>query len=165
VSSWAGPRVRRTGALGALHQASAPGVGSGVTDRAKNRLPLRGRERPAVEGQGWFKREPRRFAQPVRVVLEADRLPKPGDTRAGSSPPIHAAADPRPPGQRRVRGAAAAWWKAAKIDGVTMAHRLWQHTRLNGAPIQEHIDPLLGAPSEHGVGDGGTKPSAGLGDP
>jgi hypothetical protein len=28
-----------------------------------------------------------------------------------------------------------------------VAHRLWQHTRLNGAPIQEHIDPLLGAPS------------------
>ena len=61
-------------------------------------------------------------------------------------------------------GDEAAWWKAANIDAVTMAHRLWQHTRLNGAPIQEHIDPVVGAPSEHGVDDGGAKPSAGLGD-
>jgi hypothetical protein len=36
-----------------------------------------------------------------------------------------------------------AWWKAAIIDPADIAHRLWQHTRLNGAPIQEHIDPLL----------------------
>ena len=62
-------------------------------------------------------------------------------------------------------GDEAAWWKAANIDAVTMAHRLWQHTRLNGAPIQEHIDPVLGPASVHGVDDGGAKPSAGLGDP
>jgi hypothetical protein len=43
-------------------------------------------------------------------------------------------------------GDEAAWWTSADIDAVTIAHRLWQHTRLNGAPIQEHIDPLLGPP-------------------
>ena len=44
-------------------------------------------------------------------------------------------------------GDEAAWWTSAGIDALAVAHRLWQHTRLNGAPIQEHIDPLLGAPS------------------
>jgi len=36
-----------------------------------------------------------------------------------------------------------AWWKSAGIDPAAIAQRLWQHTRLNGAPIQEHLDPLL----------------------
>jgi hypothetical protein len=44
-----------------------------------------------------------------------------------------------------------AWWKAAGIDPAEVAHRLWQHTRLNGAPIQEYIDPLLGVPSAQGL--------------
>jgi hypothetical protein len=35
---------------------------------------------------------------------------------------------------------------------MTMAHRLWQHTRLKGAPIQEHIDPLLGPPPVQAAG-------------
>jgi hypothetical protein len=42
------------------------------------------------------------------------------------------------------KGDEAAWWASAGIDALAVAHRLWQHTRLNGAPIQEHIDPLLG---------------------
>jgi hypothetical protein len=62
-------------------------------------------------------------------------------------------------------GDEAAWWQAANIDAVTMAHRLWQHTRLDGAPIGEHIDPVLGPASVHGVDDGAAKPSAGPGDP
>jgi hypothetical protein len=45
------------------------------------------------------------------------------------------------------QGDEAAWWASASIDALAVAHRLWQHTRLNGAPIQEHIDPLLGAPT------------------
>ena len=45
------------------------------------------------------------------------------------------------------QGDEAAWWASAGIDALAVAHRLWQHTRLNGAPIQEHIDPLLGPPS------------------
>jgi hypothetical protein len=53
-----------------------------------------------------------------------------------------------------------AWWKAANIDPAVIAHRLWQHTRLNGAPIQEHIDPLLTPASMQGVDDGGTQSSA-----
>jgi hypothetical protein len=44
-------------------------------------------------------------------------------------------------------GDEAAWWKDSGIDAVTVAHQLWQHTRLNGAPIQKHIDPLLGPPT------------------
>jgi hypothetical protein len=51
-----------------------------------------------------------------------------------------------------------AWWKAANIDPADIAHRLWQHTRLNGAPIQEHIDPLLTQPSVRAVDEGGGKP-------
>jgi hypothetical protein len=42
-------------------------------------------------------------------------------------------------------GDEAAWWKSTDLDPVMIAHRLWQHTRLNGVPIQQHIDPLLGA--------------------
>jgi hypothetical protein len=41
-------------------------------------------------------------------------------------------------------GDEAAWWKSTGLDPVTIAQRLWQHTRLNGAPIQMRIDPLLG---------------------
>jgi ERF superfamily len=57
-----------------------------------------------------------------------------------------------------------AWWKSGGIDPAVIAERLWQHTRLDGAPIQEHVDPLLGPVSVHGVDDDGAKPSAGLGD-
>jgi hypothetical protein len=55
----------------------------------------------------------------------------------------------------------AAWWKSAGIDAVTIAQRLWQHTRLSGAPIQQHIDPLLGPPSVQMAGGGGPVSSAG----
>jgi hypothetical protein len=46
------------------------------------------------------------------------------------------------------------WWNSAGIDAVTIAHKLWQHTRLNGAPIQEHIDPLLSPQSVDAADDG-----------
>jgi hypothetical protein len=55
----------------------------------------------------------------------------------------------------------AAWWKSAGIDAVTIAQRLWQHTRLSGAPIQRHIDPLLGPLPKHEVDDSPANPSAG----
>jgi hypothetical protein len=45
------------------------------------------------------------------------------------------------------QGDEGAWWASAGIDALAVANRLWQHTRLNGAPIQEHIDPLLGVSS------------------
>jgi hypothetical protein len=61
-------------------------------------------------------------------------------------------------------GDEAAWWTSAGLDAGAIAHRLWQHTRLNGAPIQEHIDPLLGLPSVPAAKDAGPKPSAGPGD-
>jgi hypothetical protein len=48
-------------------------------------------------------------------------------------------------------GDEAAWWKSTDLDPVMIAQRLWQHSRLNGAPIQQHIDPLLGTPSMDGV--------------
>ena len=47
-------------------------------------------------------------------------------------------------------GDEAAWWKSTDLDPVLIAHRMWQHTRLNGSAIQEHIDPLVSAPSVHG---------------
>jgi hypothetical protein len=47
-------------------------------------------------------------------------------------------------------GDEAAWWKSTNMDPVMIAQRLWQHTRPNGSPIQEHIDPLVSAPSVHG---------------
>jgi hypothetical protein len=61
------------------------------------------------------------------------------------------------------QGDEAAWWASAGIDALAVAHRLWQHTRLNGAPIQEHIDPLLGPPLVQATGDGGGEPPAGAG--
>jgi hypothetical protein len=45
------------------------------------------------------------------------------------------------------QGDEAAWWASAGIDPLTVARRLWQHTRLNGAPIQDHVDPLVGPPT------------------
>src|SRR5262249_36978485 len=47
----------------------------------------------------------------------------------------------------RRSGDEAAWWKSTDLDPVIIAQQLWQHTRLNGVPIQQHIDPLLGASS------------------
>jgi hypothetical protein len=61
-------------------------------------------------------------------------------------------------------GDEAAWWTSAGIDAVTIAHRLWQHTRLNGTPIQPHLDPLLGPPSLPAAKDGGAEQSARPGD-
>jgi hypothetical protein len=53
------------------------------------------------------------------------------------------------------------WWRSAGIEPVAVAQRLWQHTRLNGTPIQEHVDPLLGPPSADGMDEGRANPSAG----
>jgi hypothetical protein len=50
------------------------------------------------------------------------------------------------------------------MDPVMIAQRLWQHTRLNGAPIHEHIDPLLSAPSVHRVHGDRANPLAGPAD-
>jgi hypothetical protein len=58
-------------------------------------------------------------------------------------------------------GDEAAWWKSAGIDAVAVAHRLWQHTRLSGAAIQEHIDPLVSPAPASRVDDGGGSPSVG----
>jgi hypothetical protein len=61
-------------------------------------------------------------------------------------------------------GNEAAWWTSAGLDAGAIAHRLWQHTRLNGAPIQEHIDPLLGLPSAPSAKGGAAEQPAGPGD-
>jgi hypothetical protein len=61
------------------------------------------------------------------------------------------------------QGDEAAWWASAGIDALAVARRLWQHTRLDGAPIQEHIDPLLGPPFVQATGDGGPESLAGPG--
>jgi hypothetical protein len=60
-------------------------------------------------------------------------------------------------------GDEAAWWRSTDLDPVMIAHRLWQHSRLNGVPIQQHIEPLLGTSSVHGVDYGQANPSTGLG--
>jgi hypothetical protein len=54
-----------------------------------------------------------------------------------------------------------AWWEAAGIEPAVIAQRLWQHTRLDGAPIQEHIDPLLRPPTVQAAKDAGLEPSVG----
>jgi hypothetical protein len=54
-----------------------------------------------------------------------------------------------------------AWWKSAGIDPAVIAQRLWQHTRLDGAPIQEHLDPLPGPPTVQAAKDAGPEPPAG----
>jgi hypothetical protein len=58
-------------------------------------------------------------------------------------------------------GDEAAWWKSTDVGPVMIAQRLWQHSRLNGVPIQQHIDPLLGATSAQRMDDGRASPSAG----
>jgi hypothetical protein len=62
-------------------------------------------------------------------------------------------------------GDEAAWWEASGIDSVAIAHRLWQHTRLDGAPIQQHIDPLPNSPLVQREDEVGARTSAGPGDP
>jgi hypothetical protein len=61
-------------------------------------------------------------------------------------------------------GDEAAWWTSAGIDAIAVAHRLWQHTRLDGTPIQQHIDPLLSLPAVRRADDGGAKVPLGPGD-
>ena len=61
-------------------------------------------------------------------------------------------------------GDEAAWWTSTDLDPVMIAQRLWQHSRLNGVPIQQHVDPLLDASSVHRVDDTGANPSTGSGD-
>jgi hypothetical protein len=58
-------------------------------------------------------------------------------------------------------GDEAAWWTSAGLDAGAIAHRLWQHTRLDGAPIQEYLDPLPGPPTVQAAKDAGPEPSAG----
>jgi hypothetical protein len=58
-------------------------------------------------------------------------------------------------------GDEADWWKSTGINPAVMAQRLWQHTRLDGALIQEHIDPLLGPPTVQAAKDAGPEQSAG----
>src|SRR5580693_736727 len=58
-------------------------------------------------------------------------------------------------------GDEADWWKSAGIDPAVIAQRLWQHTRLDGAPIQEHLDPLLGPPTVQAAKEGGAEQSVG----
>jgi hypothetical protein len=61
-------------------------------------------------------------------------------------------------------GDEAAWWKSAGIDPVAVAHRLWQHSRLDGAPILDHLDPLAGAPAAPRTRDRGASRSTGPAD-
>ena len=58
-------------------------------------------------------------------------------------------------------GDEADWWRSAGIDAVMIAHKLWEHTRLNGAPIQQHIDPLLSPLPKHELDAGSANPSVG----
>jgi ERF superfamily len=53
------------------------------------------------------------------------------------------------------------WWNSAGVDPAVIAQRLWQHTRLDGAPIQEHLDPLLGPPTVQAAKDAGPEPPPG----
>jgi hypothetical protein len=52
-----------------------------------------------------------------------------------------------------------AWWTSNDLDPVTIAQRLWQHSRLNGVQIQQHTDPLFSAPSAHRTDDSRAGPS------
>src|ERR1700724_2004337 len=63
-----------TPALRPLHQASAPGIGSGVTDRTEDRQAIGRSERPPIERECWFQRKGFPVGEPVRVVLETCRL-------------------------------------------------------------------------------------------
>jgi len=44
------------------------------------------------------------------------------------------------------RGDEAAWWNELKLDPVMAARQLWEHTRLNEAPVHRRIGTLLAAP-------------------
>jgi hypothetical protein len=41
------------------------------------------------------------------------------------------------------RGDEAAWWRELKLDPVTVARQLWEHTRLNEAPVHRRIGTSL----------------------
>ena len=77
------------------------------------------------------------------------------------------------PGLLEIRGAVdipvVGLGEATLLAALSMGYRLGlvtidpvrQHARLNGAPIQEHIDPLPGPPLVQATGDGGPEPPAG----
>jgi hypothetical protein len=44
------------------------------------------------------------------------------------------------------RGDEPAWWESVKLDPVAVARRLWERTRLNGAPVHRNIGTSPSAP-------------------
>jgi ERF superfamily len=53
------------------------------------------------------------------------------------------------------RGDEAAWWGSVNIEPAIFAQRLWQQSRLNGAPVHRNISTLLSAPAVRDSEDGG----------
>jgi hypothetical protein len=41
------------------------------------------------------------------------------------------------------RGDELAWWESVKLDPVAVARQLWEHTRLNEAPVHRRIGTSL----------------------
>jgi hypothetical protein len=52
-----------------------------------------------------------------------------------------------------------AWWTSHDLDPVTIAYRLWQHSRLNGVPLQQPTDLSFSTPSVHPTDDSRASPS------
>jgi len=62
------------------------------------------------------------------------------------------------------RGDEPAWWQSVNIDPAIVAQRLWQQSRLNGAPVRRNIGTLMSAPVVRDSEDGRIQPPAGPAD-
>jgi hypothetical protein len=183
----AAPKKRQVRAESLLGQAEADAIGSLVSRRCPRRRSLLHRSSPKCNAVVWHVdksalplSEPRRYRNRAHLEFVASQPCLVCGRQTCDAHHLRFM-QPRALGRRvsdefavplcrthhralHRSGDEAAWWKAVGIDAVTIAHRLWQYTRLDGGPIQEHIDPLLSAPSVH-RGDGDrANPSAGPGD-
>jgi hypothetical protein len=155
----------------------APPITSQLSESPQSEVPAQSQLPPVNNAVAWHVDksalplgEPRRYRDPIHLEFVGSQA----CLRCGRQPsdPHHLRfAQPRALGRKvsdeyavplcrthhreaHRHGDEVAWWKSAGIDPVAVAHRLWQHTRLNGVPMQQHIEPLLGPPLPDGAQDG-----------
>src|SRR5271163_1336838 len=62
------------------------------------------------------------------------------------------------------RGDEATWWESVKLDPLAVARRLWEQTRLNGAPVHRSVGTSPSAPLGRALEDGRVDPPVGPAD-
>jgi hypothetical protein len=151
-----------------------PAVSSGPEERVNNAVAWR------IDKSALTHSEPRRYRDRAHLEFVASQ-PCLLCGRRPSDPHHLRFAQPRALGRRvsdefvvplcrthhRVlhrQGDEAAWWESVKLDPVSVARRLWEQTRLNGAPVHRNIGTSPSAPLVRDLEDGTLAPPVGPAD-